>query len=364
MIYLDNAATTRLDDRVFEAMLPYLKDDYGNPSAIYDLGQRAKTAIENAREIMANAINAEPEQIVFTSGATESNNWLGMVFNMSAANSEHPSVTRNTSTVSEDGANVLSKMMVNNETGKINDIKWFVEKAKHTFEHSNAKYYTHTDATQAFGHVKIDVKDLDVDFLTLSAHKFHGPKGVGIMYIKNARTIKPLLLGGGQEHGMRSGTENVPAIVGMAKAAELFNYDETTDKYIKMLKYTIIDGIRKIYIDLNDEDGVILIPPDASAYYNISPFYVNNIVPIVFKRIPAENIVMALNKRGICCSTGSACHNNSSSGHGYSYLEMGINKQDLNSVVRFSLSGYNTEDEIKELIHSLSIIIPKERAIR
>lgn len=363
MIYLDNAATTFLDPAVLDEMMPYLTELYGNPSSRHQLGFEAKKAIGIARARVAQAINAEPSQIIFTSGATESNNWLGVNYSVFASNSEHPSIQKNvSSSPSTTDANVLSRMMVNNETGLINDIKTFVKVTQRTYLHTFPPYLVHTDATQAFGHMKIDVQDLGVDFLTLSAHKFHGPKGVGILYIRDRETVKPLLYGGGQELGLRSGTENVAAIVGMGKAAELHNFTESIGKQLNNLKELFISGLYEIYdsIDGLSRDDIVTFKDRQSIVDDRR--YVPNIIPVVFKKMQAENIVDALDYNGICASTGSACHNNDTLNYGYSYSEIGIERKDLNSVVRFSTSVYNTADEIRQTLITLNDIIRKQVA--
>lgn len=343
-----------LDPQVLEEMMPYLTEDYGNPSSPHCFGHKAKAAVETARAKVASAINAEPSQIIFTSGATEANNWLGVNYAVFAANSEHPSVQKNvSSSPSSTENNVVSKMMVNNETGLIHDIKTFTETTHKTYANTFPKYLVHTDATQAFGHVPIDVKELGVDFLTLSAHKFHGPKGVGVLYIKDTEAIKPLLYGGGQEHGLRSGTENVASIVGMGKAAELHQYSDTSHKQLTKLKQMFIEGLTSFYASELDSDNIKV--------FN-SPMYVPNIITVVFKGLQASNIVDALDYHSICCSTGSACHSNDTINYGYSYTEVGIDRKDLNSVVRFSTSVFTTEQEIHETLKILKDTIRKQVA--
>ena len=224
-IYLDMAATTPITKPILEAMLPYLTENYGNPSSLYSLGTKAKAGIENAREQISKAINAKPKQIIFTSGATEANNWVCSNFNrVMCSPIEHHSILNNPRALKkspfislegelyEQIPSLYSHMFVNNEIGEIYNIKAMAEIC-----HKHNTLF-HSDGTQAFSHIPIDVVDLDVDFLSLSGHKFHSPKGTGILYIKEPNKFKPFLYGGAQENKLRAGTENVASIVGMGKA--------------------------------------------------------------------------------------------------------------------------------------------------
>ena len=263
--YLDNAASTKVSNAVFAEAVPYIKDTYANPSSIHNFGKSAKKAIEKAREQVAKAINADPNQIVFTSGASESNMWVLNSYRCSVCSPyEHHSVTKNC-TFDYKGLNlengiyrylpdIVSYIMVGNETGEIYNIK---EKCKIAHKHK-AKF--HTDATQAFSHIPIDVKDLNVDFLSMSGHKFHAPNGVGILYIKDPDNFKPLIKGGGQERGLRAGTENTFAIVGIGKACELYNYDKNEQDKIALLRdnfeQKIINNVSNVLINAKDRPRV------------------------------------------------------------------------------------------------------------
>lgn len=301
MIYLDNSATTPITEPVFEAMLPYLKEFYGNPSSQYKAGKVAKAAITKAREQFANAINADPEQIFFTSGATESNNLIRRNNNTISSLYEHPSMKTDFQVVDKGLGIELNKagrrgirdlvvcwQYVNSETGRIFPIKEYADLA-----HAHG-YKFHSDCTAAFGKVPIDVKDLGIDFASFSGHKFHAPKGIGVLYIKEPDKFRSDIIGGGQESNLRSGTENVPAIVGIGKAAELYNYSEE--------KHKITIGIRL--------DIIRLLTQKLSCNFKIleGGNNVPSILNIAFQNIEGESIMLILDSKDICVSTGSACH--------------------------------------------------------
>ena len=267
MIYLDNAATTPITQPVFDAMKPYLKSNFSNPSSIYSSGRQARQAIEKARKQVADSIGADPSQIFFTSGATESNNIVCRQFDhVICSNIEHASIKgiefnafgdykaeiEDVATAIMDARShdktLISCQWVNNETGYIlpaNEICQIAHRLGLPF---------HTDATQAFGHVYLNVKKMGCDFLSLSAHKFHAPKGVGILYIKEPDKFKSDIVGGGQEKGIRSGTENVAGIVGIGVAAENYQYeysrygDPTHNYLIKCKRLLMIYKFLKIFI--------------------------------------------------------------------------------------------------------------------
>lgn len=302
-IYLDNAATTPITKPVLETMLPYLTENYGNPSSLYSLGTKAKTGIENARKQIAKAINAKPEQIIFTSGATEANNWVCSGFNrVMCSPFEHHSILNNPHVLKkspfislenelyEQMPDLYSHMFVNNEIGEIYDIKTMAEIChKHNV-------LLHTDGTQAFGHIPIDVVDLNVDFLSLSGHKFHSPKGVGILYIKNPNKFKPFLYGGAQEKKLRPGTENVASIVGMGKASELYNYSPERDKRCREIQnkfYNAFSQMTDVHFNTDIEHSI-------SSTLNVG-----------FKGVESESLMLLLDMDGICVSAGSACNSGS-----------------------------------------------------
>lgn len=309
MIYLDNSATTPVDERVLDAMLPYFSGFYGNPSSQYKLGRVAKAAVEKARSQFAKAINAEPEQIFFTSGATESNNlvrrffvrqFFGESYCITTSIYEHPSMLSPDYAI-KDIAYIdkwycdalLSWQYVNSETGLIFPIKDICSTT-----HKYMENYFHSDMTAAFGKVPIDVKDLDIDFASFSGHKFHAPKGIGVLYIKEPKKFQSDIIGGGQESNLRSGTENVPAIVGIGEAAELFNYDQKRDEEHRNMRTEILNQLEK---KMPCEYKIL-----SNEHSNVP-----SIISIAVKNVEGEAIMLALAAKEIFVSTGSACHSKS-----------------------------------------------------
>ena len=351
MIYLDNAATTPVTDEVLNEMLPYFKEQYGNPSSLHQMGRYAKAAVTKAKRQVAEAINADPDQIFFTSSATESNNWVCSNYKHVICSSvEHHSVSanpnitgviNNTYSIERHISELrnlglvdflVSHIWVNNETGEIYDISEMIATCR------NLIVPFHTDATQAFGHIPIDVKKLDCDYLTLAGHKFHCCKGIGILYARNPRTLEPMLHGGGQQDNLRSSTEAVPLIVGMGKAAELYNYNAAAEHYIKTLRNELKD-----FITGNIRDVII----------NEAENHVNNILSVAFKGVESERLMLTLNTMGICVSSGSAC---SSRSRDISATIEALNLPEdyANGVIRFSFSSLNTLEEINKTETALS----------
>ena len=302
MIYLDYAATSPIDTEVLKAMQPYLTKHFGNPSSLYSIGKEARKAVETAREQVANAINAKPEQIFFTSGASESNNWVCSNFDRVLCSPyEHHSILNRPNTIEmrtfaplandifRHLPNLVSHMWVNNETGAIYDIRE-IAKISH-----DMNVPLHTDATQVLGHLNIDVKEIDCDFLSLSGHKFKAPKGIGVLYIKEPDKFKPLIYGGRQEHNLRAGTENVAAIVGIGKAAELFHIPHNTFRCIEIQNQFV-----KAFSDIKD------------VHFNTD---IDNSIPttlnVAFKGVESEVLMLLLDRDDICVSSGSACNSGS-----------------------------------------------------
>lgn len=336
MIYLDNAATTRITEPVLQSMLPFLKEQYGNPSALYSLGRNAKKAIERAKEQVAKAINAEPSQIFFTSGATESNNWVISNYEtVISSDVEHhsilniPRVTSLPIKIMFDVAlphtpQLATVMYVNNETGEIFDIKSLAKRA-----HSLGMDF-HTDATAAFGKVKIDVKKLNMDSLAFSAHKIHGAKGIGVLYLKDPSKFNPLLYGGNQQNGLRSGTENVAAIVGLGTACELYDYNPEADKLNRKKRDKFVYAIKAI------PDMIINTDLENSIATTIN---------MSFKGIEGESLMLLLNQEGICVSAGSAC-NSGSLESSHVLKAMGVDESYIYGTIRVSFSNETTEEEL------------------
>lgn len=351
-VYLDNASTTKIDNMVFAEMLPYLRDNYGNASSLHSLGRKSRQAIEHAREQVAKSINAEPNQIFFTSGATESNNWIISNFNhVLCSRVEHHSILNNPMCFEMDDnslahqiyeyrPDLVTHMFVNNEIGTIYNIKEMAEICH------KMKVPFYTDSTQAFSHIPIDVKDLNIDGMSLSGHKFHAPKSIGILYLKEPNKYKPMLYGGGQEKHLRAGTENVAGIVGMGKACELHNYNELTNNCMFIFKSHLMNFIKD-----NIPDVMINSPLEIT---------VNNILNVSFKGIEGESLMLMLDRAGICVSSGSAC-NSGSLEPSHVLKNMGVPDDYIYGTVRFSFSKFNTLDEIIETEKVLKETVEKLR---
>ena len=320
-IYADHAATTALCPAAFEAMLPWLQDKYGNPSTLYSLARDPRRAVAHSREIIAAAVHADPSEIYFTSGGTEADNWalkgtafrngLGKKIITSAI--EHHAILNSCITLERMGYSVdklpvnpegivqadslkvvltdhtvlVSVMLANNEIGTIEPIAELAQIAHQT------GILFHTDAVQAIGHIAVDVKELQVDMLSASGHKFNGPKGIGFLYIRNGVHLDPLVDGGGQEHGMRAGTENVAGIVGMAVALqEHMEHLEQEATHLKVLSSRLIDRLKTYGLDFRINGSQNRIPGSLS---------------ISFKNADGEMLLHRLDLMGTAVATGSAC---------------------------------------------------------
>ncbi|MGH2331631.1 cysteine desulfurase NifS [Thermoanaerobacter mathranii] len=377
-IYLDNAATTAVDKRVLEAMLPYYSDIFGNPSSPYSYGQEAKKAIEEAREKVAKALGADSDEIYFTSGGSESDNWAlkGVAYALKDKGNhiitteiEHHAVLNTCRYLEKEGFKVtylpvdeygvvkpedlkkaitdktilVSVMFANNEIGTIEPIEELVKIA-----HEKNVYF-HTDAVQAVGNIPIDVKKLDVDLLSLSAHKIYGPKGVGALYIKKGVKIHSFIQGGTQEKNRRAGTENVPGIVGLGEAIELItkNLDCHINK-LTFLRDKLINGIlEKIpYVRLNGHPTKRL------------PGNVN----VSFEFIDGESLILNLDMAGICASSGSACTSGSLE-PSHVLLAIGLSKELARGSLRLTIGKDNTEEDIDKVLEALPQIVKRLRSI-
>lgn len=321
MIYADNAATTPLDADAFAAMLPYLQSEYANASEPYSFARTAKAALRASRETIAACINADPEEIFFTSGGTESDNWAlkGTMFvygdhrTLITSQIEHHAVLHSAGAIERmgypvaylpvdskaivlpetlsgiisDSTKLVSVMLSNNEVGTIQPIKELAAIA-----HKHGALF-HTDAVQALGHIPVDVKELDIDMLSASAHKFNGPKGIGFLYIKNGTPILPFNDGGAQESGRRAGTENVAAIVGMAAALKKSCAEiETYSSLMMELESVLLTKLDEAQIDYRRNGGQAHVPGNVS---------------LSFKGASGEVLLHRLDLKKICVSTGSAC---------------------------------------------------------
>lgn len=369
-IYLDNAATTALDPEVLEAMLPYLSDHFGNPSSIYSFGRETRLAIENARRTVARLLNVRPGSIFFTSGGTESNNTaiaasirdLGCTHIITSP-IEHHAVLHTVEHYGQEGKVSVSHVQLTSE-GQVDEADLEAQlqaqtgsgrKCLVTLMHANneigvllpiknvgelcKKYGAifHSDCVQTVGHYPVDLGALHVHFISAASHKFHGPKGVGILYVHEDINIRPFIFGGGQERNMRAGTENVYGIVGFAKALEIALRDyEQASQYIKDLKTYMMDGLRQAF-------------PDVS--FNGSADGLYTVLSACFpKTDKAEFLLMNLDMAGICASGGSACSSGADAG---SHVMKALGKTDRWVTVRFSFSKYNTRAEIDQVIGKL-----------
>lgn len=378
MIYLDNSATTPVLEEVVDAMLPYFNKEFGNPSTLYKLGQESRKALEEARETIANAINAKAEEIIFTSGGTESDNMAikGIAFknkdkgkHIISSKIEHPAVKNTLSFLETLGFEVTYLPVYENGIVKVEDVKNAIrdDTILITIMHGNNEIGTiqpiseigkiakengikfHTDAVQTFGKIPIDVEELNVDLLSLSAHKLYGPKGIGALYLKKNTKITPLIEGGGQERGLRSGTENIPSIVGFAKAAEIAmkNLDKNYDKLI-----TIRDKII---------DGVLDEVPES--YLNGDRFErLPNIINFRFSAIEGESLILLLSAKGIDASTGSAC--SSKSLEASPILQaLGLPIVDIHGSLRISLGIENTLEDVDIIVETIKEEVSKLRSM-
>ena len=376
LIYLDNNATTKVDEKVVEAMLPYFSEEYGNPSSIYDLAHTANTAVRHSREAIKEFLGAkDAKEIIFTSCGSESaNTAIKGVLELNRAKKhiittkiEHPcvlnlykdlenkgyradyigvdsngdlDVQELLSKVEKDTA-LVSVMYANNETGAIFPVKEIAQKVKEI----NPETKVFVDAVQAAGKIPINVKETEIDFLGISAHKFHGPKGIGALYVKSGTMMAPLIIGGHQERGKRAGTENVPYIVGMAEAAKLAMAhlsDELTE--VKRLR------------DMLEERNITKIKN--ARLNSTAKNRVPNTTNIGFLYIEGELILLHLNDAGICASSGSACTSGSLE-PSHVLRAMGVPFTALHGSIRFSLSRYTTESDIIQVIQELPHIIEK-----
>jgi cysteine desulfurase len=376
-IYLDNNATTCVAPEVVEAMLPFLKESYGNPSSIHRFGGRVRQYVENAREQVAALIGARPDEIFFTSCGSESDNLAlkgfcsvhGARSSVITSTVEHPAVLSTAKYLKEhevsvveigvDGEGVIdvnlfdtlavnehtlvSLMWANNETGVIFPIPEIAEKVK-----SRGGYF-HTDAVQAVGKIPIDVKKIPIDLLSLSGHKLHAPKGIGAIFIRKGMKVDPLVHGGHQELGMRAGTENVPYIVGLGKACELalkhMNEENTKVRYLRdKLENALMQSCKGAKLNGNKENRL------------------PNTANISFEFIEGEAILLHLDENGIAASSGSACTTGSLE-PSHVLRAMGIPYTFAHSSTRFSLSRYTKESEIDEVIRVMPDIVDKLRSI-
>lgn len=375
-VYLDHAATTYVKKEVLDEMMPFFTASFGNPSSVYNLGQENKKAVELAKEKIAKAIGGSPNEIYFTAGGCEADNWV--IKGVTSANREkgnhiittsieHPAIINSCKYLAKDGFEVtylgvdengqikldelekairdntilISIMFANNEIGTIQPIKEIAEVAK------RHNVYFHTDAVQAVGSLKIDVKELGVDMLSISGHKFYGPKGIGALYIKKGTKIDSLIHGGGQEQGKRAGTENVPCIVGMGKAIELAyeDFDRTNEKIIS-LREKLINGILNNipHVRLNGH-RTLRLPGNTNFSFGF---------------IEGEALLLMLNLKGVSGSSGSACSSGSLD-PSHVLLAIGLDRDTADGSLRLTLGAETTEEDIDYVLEILPGIVERLR---
>ncbi len=376
-IYLDNAATTRPYDSVRRIVSETLDSDYGNPSSMHGMGVKAERYVKEAAEVIAKNLKAEPKEIIFTSGGTESNNLaiIGTALALKRKGNhiittviEHPSVHNPLLFLEENGYRVsyipvdsqgrikeeelleavcedtilVSLMYVNNEVGSVMQLSELSRKIKE----KNPSVYIHADAIQAFGKYRIYPAREGIDLLSASGHKIHGPKGVGFLYVNSKVKIKPVLFGGGQQKGMRSGTENVPGIAGLGQAVkECFSdLEERIRKLYEIKEYFItrLGEIEGTYVNCIGENIKDTAP---------------HILSVSFEGIKSEVLLHALEEKGVYVSAGSACASNHPGLSG-TLKAVGIRKDLLDSTLRFSFSGFTTREEITRTVEIIKELVP------
>ncbi len=391
--YLDNAATTRPQEEVVALMNEVLLNDYGNPSSMHTKGLEAEKYINEARKIIADSLKVTPKEIIFTSGGSESNNTA--LIGIANANKragkhiittvfEHASVYNPMMFLEENGFEVtyigvdamghvrldelkdairpdtilVSVMMVNNEVGALEDIGEISTVIKET----NPKTLFHVDAIQAYGKYKIYPKKLGIDAMSVSGHKFHGPKGSGFLYVADKVKIKPLIYGGGQEKGMRSGTENVPAIAGLGRAVSMY-YTNHQDKleHLYELKAYFISRVLKLNEDGKSSVTVNAVDIHEGCEYDdilkAVGYTAPHIVSVSFKNVRSEVLLHALEEKGVYVSSGSACSSNHPAISG-TLKAIGVDNSLLDSTLRFSFSMYTTKEELDYAVDMLMELVP------
>ncbi|MCF0226780.1 MAG: cysteine desulfurase NifS [Methanobrevibacter sp.] len=375
-MYLDNSATTPVLDEVIDEMLPYFSNEFGNPSTLYKLGQESKKALEKARKQIAETINGKPEEIIFTSGGSESDNMAikGIAFknknkgkHIITSQIEHPAVKNTLSSLEGLGFEVTYLPVYNNGIVKIEDVESAIrdDTILITIMHGNNEIGTiqpiseigklakekgikfHTDAVQTFGKLPIDVEEMNIDLLSMSSHKIYGPKGVGALYLRKNTKITPLIDGGGQENGLRSGTENIPGIVGFGKAAEIANnnLNENHEKFTKisnMIIDRVLEEIPKSYLN-GDIDNRL-----------------PNIINFRFSAIEGESLILLLSGKGIYASTGSAC--SSKKLQASPILQaLGLPDVDIHGSLRLSLGIKNSIEDVDFIVNSIKEVVERLR---
>ncbi|ETA82498.1 cysteine desulfurase family protein [Youngiibacter fragilis] len=379
LIYMDHAATTKIDSRAFEAMVPFLTEDYGNPSSIYSISRNPKAAVRKARDIVARAINARSFEVYFTSGGTEANNWA--IKGIARANqskgkhiisqkTEHHAVLSALESLKKEGFEItllnvdneglistmdlmqkirpdtvlVTIMTANNEIGTLQPVGEIGRICR------EKGVYFHTDAVQAVGAINLDVEDMCIDALSISAHKFYGPKGTGALFVRGGILIDNLLDGGSQEKGRRAGTENVAGIAGMAKALEIaLELGDEENLRISRLRDKLSDGLLQLpFTKLNGPSGAMRLP---------------NNVNVSFDGIEGEELLVSLDIAGLMASSGSACTSGALD-PSHVLMAIGNDKELSRGSLRLTLGRENTDEDVEKAIRIIDETISRQRALR
>ena len=377
-VYADNAATTPVSKRVVEAIIPYMTEHYGNPSSLYEVGQVAHKAVEKARQQVADALGADSKEIFFTSGGSEADNWairgaaaLGAKKgkkHLITTKFEHHAVLHTMAALEKEGFTVTYLDVYENGIVRVEDVEKAItdETCLVTIMYANNEIGTvqpiaeigklchdkgvlfHTDAVQAVGHVKIDVKEQNIDMLSLSGHKFHATKGIGALYCKKGLRLPNLIEGGAQESGRRAGTENVPGIVGLGVAiTDMCEHLEENAKKVSALRDKLFEGASKISHSRINGDTEHRLPGNFS---------------MCFEGVEGESLLLMLDFKGICASSGSACTSGSLD-PSHVLLSIGLKHEVAHGSLRLSLSENNTEEDVDYILEVLPPIIDRLRSM-
>ena len=377
-VYADNAATTQMSENVLKAMMPLLTDIYGNPSSLHSIGQVAKEYLENARETVADCIGADPKEIYFTSGGSEADNqairsaaYIGArkgKKHIITSKFEHHAVLHTTEALEKEGFTVTLLDVYSNGVVKPEDVENAItdETCLVTIMTANNEIGTiqpiaeigkickekgvlfHTDAVQAVGHIPVNVKDMNVDMLSVSAHKFHGPKGVGFLYARKGILLTNIIYGGAQERSKRAGTENMASIVGMATAIkEATDHLEENAAKVTAMRNRLIDGLKGI---------------ERSRINGDLEHHLPGTLNMCFEGIEGESLLLLLDAKGICASSGSACTSGSLD-PSHVLLSIGVPVEIAHGSLRLSISEYNTMEQMDHIVESVPVVVDYLRSI-
>lgn len=387
VVYLDNSATTQVDSQVIAAMVEMMESDYGNPSSLHRMGVVVEKRMNKAREQVAKALGAKPKEIIFTSGGTEANNlairgvahqYQNRGRHLITTTIEHPSVLQTFKRLEEEGYTVtyikpdkegfinsedvlaalsketilVSVMHVNNEIGSVQPVALIGSMLKAR----DARILFHVDAIQSFGKFAVNPGKMKIDLLTISGHKIHGPKGIGALYVQEKLRLKPLVEGGGQERDIRSGTENIPGIVGLGLAAELIEKERLSQlESLRTLKAWFMEEVQRQIpeVKVNGPESVDDLSSGKSAPH---------IINLSFPGLKAEVLLHALEDVGIYVSTGSACHSRQSA-PSHVLVTTGLKPREIEGALRFSLSYHTTREDLQYVLEHLPKLVAELRTL-